>query len=142
VAIVAIVVILAITTTGGGDDKKVTPPNLRQAPSVHPAPTIAPTRGPADAPEVEITGCTADSAGQLSARVAIKNTNDQTLNYAIKIAFQSKDGSQQFGDHTISIRNLGPGQSTDETASVHRAAPTGGYACKVADISHTPGSGR
>jgi hypothetical protein len=144
VVVVFGIVAILIAFTGGDDngDNKVAPPNLGHTPSASPAPSIAPTRGPANAQEVEITGCTADSAGHLSASVAVKNTKNQTLNYAIRIAFQSKGGGQQLGDDTIMIRNLGPGQSTNETASASTAAPSGGYTCKVADISRTPGSGR
>jgi hypothetical protein len=142
VVIVAIVVILAVTTTGGDDNKKVTPPNLGHTPSASPAPSIAPTRGPANAQEVKVTSCTADSSGHLSARVAVKNVNNSTLNYTIKIAFAGKGSGQQLGEGTIMIRNLGPGQSTDETATASSVAPSGGYSCQVADVTRQPGSGR
>jgi hypothetical protein len=85
---------------------------------------------------VTITSCTADATtGYLAAAVTVKNNSSKTSNYIITIAFESKDGAKQLDTGLVAVNNLGSGQSSDQTAGGLKAAPAGGYNCKIADLT-------
>jgi hypothetical protein len=88
------------------------------------------------AEDVTITACTADTTtGYLDAKVKVTNHSSKTSNYAITIAFESKDGSEQLDTGIVAVNNLAPGQSSDQDAVSLKSAPAGGYNCKLADLT-------
>lgn len=86
--------------------------------------------------DVAITGCAADATtGYLAAAVTVTNKSSKTSNYIVTIAFESKDGKTQLDTGLVAVNNLDSGQSTNQTAGGLKAAPAGGYTCKLADLT-------
>lgn len=150
VGVVVVIAIVAGAASAGGKKKKsddastapaaVAPSAAAASPAVvAPKPTTAPKPTPSSllhGEDVAITSCTADpTTGYLSAAVTVTNNSSKTSNYAITIAFESKDGSQQLDTGLVAVNDLNAGQVSQQTALGLTAAPAAGYDCKVADLT-------
>lgn len=88
------------------------------------------------ASDVSVNSCTADpTTGFVTAKVTVTNNSSKPSNYAITIAFQSKDGSTQLDTGLVAVNNLAPGQTSQQEANGLKTAPADGYDCKVADAT-------
>jgi hypothetical protein len=148
-AVVLIAIIAGVTSVGSKKSSSTVTPTPATAATSTPgsangapkaaATTAAPkpsVSAPAHAEDVTITSCTADATtGYLAAAVTVKNNSSKTSNYIITIAFESKDGAKQLDTGLVAVNNLGSGQSSDQTAGGLKAAPAGGYNCKIADLT-------
>jgi hypothetical protein len=140
-AVALIAIIAAIASAGGSkkdDNAASTVPST--ASSATPKSSVPAAKAPAKAPDhaedVKITACTADTVtGFLQAAVTVTNNSSKTSNYAITIAFESKDGARQLDTGLVAVNDLNSGQSSDQTALGLSAAPAAGYSCKLADIT-------
>jgi hypothetical protein len=141
--LVILVIIIAVAA-GGGSKKNdnsaggATSTGPSAAPSSAASKSAAPkaSKLPDHAEDVAITGCVADATtGYLQASVTVKNNSSKTSNYAITIAFESKDKTKQLDTGLVAVNDLASGQSSDQTAIGLSPAPAGGYTCKLADIT-------
>jgi hypothetical protein len=120
-----VILVIIIAVAAGGGSKK----NDNSAGG-------ATSKLPDHAEDVAITGCVADATtGYLQASVTVKNNSSKTSNYAITIAFESKDKTKQLDTGLVAVNDLASGQSSDQTAIGLSPAPAGGYTCKLADIT-------
>lgn len=63
--------------------------------------------------EVKLVGCTVDRGTNLSslkAVVEVRNTGSYARDYRVTVAFESADGSEQFGTAVARAYDLAPGQ--------------------------------
>jgi hypothetical protein len=143
VGVVFVIVIIAVAAGSAGKKKNTDGTSAASVPSTNPAASAPGAAAPAAKPnvpehseDVAITSCAPDPAtGFLAAGVTVTNHSSKTSNYAITIAFDSKDGKTQLDTGLVAVNDLNSGQSAPQTALGFSRAPAGGYVCKVADIT-------
>jgi hypothetical protein len=79
--------------------------------------------------------CGPDSLGQLDATLRVTNHSSKASNYMITVVFESPDGSTQLDSTIAAVNNLASGQKSDVEAPTLKDAPTGGFKCRVADVT-------
>lgn len=133
-AVVGVLIVIGIISAAasGGSSKKAAAP----APSHK---TSTGNSNPLQHPEdVAIASCSNDELGFADAKVVVTNHSSKPSTYAVEVAFESKDGSQQVGTGNAFIDQLAPGQKSVATdASSAQSATAGSYTCKVVDATRT-----
>jgi hypothetical protein len=128
--LLAIVVVIIVAAVAGGSSSS----NKTNAASNGGTKTLSNNGTHPPQADVAITGCSADSLGDLQAAVKVTNHSSGRSNYVIEIAFDSKDGKTQLDTTAVLVNNLDPGQSSNQTGTTVTAAK-GLYTCKVTDVN-------
>lgn len=87
--------------------------------------------------DASVTGCSTEAQFDRTygvATVEITNHGDSARSYVVTVAFESSDGSQQYGTSPVTANDLAPGQSTTQTTPATVEVPSG-LACKVTHVS-------
>jgi hypothetical protein len=128
--LLALIVVIIIAAVAGGSSSS----NKTNAASNGGTKTLSNNGTHPPQADVAITGCSADSLGDLQATVKVTNHSSGRSNYVIGIAFDSKDGKTQLDTTTVLVNNLDPGQSSNQTGTTLTTAK-GSYTCKVTDVN-------
>lgn len=89
--------------------------------------------------DVSITGCgTQTLLGQQVgvATLSVHNSGSASANYVITVAFDSTDGSTQYGTAVATVAGLAPGQSSTVSANGFQAGPSV-VTCKVISVARS-----
>lgn len=85
--------------------------------------------------DVKLTKCDVDSdTGWPKATILITNHGTDRASYLVTVAFQSSDGSTQYGSAPTSVQDLSPGQKATTVAEGLAAAPRT-FACEIASVN-------
>jgi hypothetical protein len=107
-------------------------------PAVPSAPAAAadkPSGALQHAEDTAIASCARDATtGWGTVRVQIVNHSSKPSNYVVSVAFESADGSRQYGSALIAANDLRPGQTTIQESSSLADAPAG-VKCRLTDVT-------
>ena len=87
-----------------------------------------------EADNVEVTDCGTSAAGFMVATLEVTNDSSEPSLYFIDVVFENAAGDQQFESTSISVNELGPGQTTTVEALTLTEPPGPGVRCRVADV--------
>lgn len=86
--------------------------------------------------DVEILSCAKDQYLGHKAQIRVTNHSSKASDYSIEMAFESADGSEQFGTGHAFISGLEPGQSkTDDVVSLESNAGSAPATCKLTEVN-------
>ena len=126
-----VLVVLFAISAGAGEKKK-------SSNNAAPASLSANSENP-PAADVVVDSCavSTNTFEGPEAKLSVTNHSSKTSNYAITVAFDSRDGGQQLDTGAALVQTLAPGQTTQTTASSLKSElrTSGKFTCKVAEVN-------